>query len=316
MNKSYGIKLLLALAIFGSPSLTFSKEFPLEETVEGVTHAASRERVSLIAKARKAGDLGPLVQAFNDRDLPVLWYVVTAAKPHKPTPEESVEYNAFLEKAKQLLSQIPQHTQRHIDILEVKAQIGEELAIRPDGTPNWYPPKEHDFKTMEEVKEWDLKAMRSFVGTGREFNQLVDLGSAECVQTLMTYVWDDRRVGFVSDMNGHYTRAESNGLKALHSLRRILGDSRPDKSFIGERDPYFGENLEAVRAAYRDWWQSEKSLPWRKTIFPTSRAPILAKLTLEETKQVEEASGELWLYVLCGFLILMVVWFSAKRSAP
>jgi hypothetical protein len=306
------ITLLSFLAFSAS---AFAAQFTLDDLTQGVSQLASRRRLTEVATAGKAGDFTLLQRAFEDRDLPVLWFIVVAAKPFRPSPEVAAAHESFLNKTKKLLSEIPGHTQIHIDILEEKARIAQELALRPDGTPNWYPPKGHDFKTMEEAKEWELLGLREFVRSDREFMHLADLGSAECVQTLMTYVWDDRRVGFIGDMDGRYRRAGINGTKALDSLRRILGESRPDKNLVGERDAYSLENLDASRAIYREWWKSEKSLPWRQTISPTSRSALLAKIVTEEQTSGPSSQGIPWLLILsCGLFALAAVWLALKRS--
>jgi hypothetical protein len=165
---------------------------------------------------------------------------------------------------------------------------------------------------MEEHEEWYRKFRRSFVHTDREFIQLSELGSAECVQTLLTYMDDERQVGFVSDDQGRHRPAYPNGCNALDSLRRILGDARPDKDLIGDRETYWAGTMAASCARYREWWLSDKSLPWRGTIFATSRRELLPRASATSTGTVVGETGWFWLAAPAVLVLLSVV-LAVKR---
>jgi hypothetical protein len=306
-------KLSVFLYLSFSLGLSWAVELSDEERIQGITHLADFKKIDVIRKVRLLRDYSPLIEAAAAKDLPLLWYAVVAYIPKYNVPMEVTQIHLdYQKKAKSLLSHIPGHTQLHIDILEEKAKLSLELALRADGTPNWYPPRGHNIKTMEEHQEWERKERRSVVETDREFNQLEELGSPECVQTLMTYLEDDRRVGFTADMDGKHYAAAPNSYKAILALQGILGDDRPDKDLDEKRDPYQPRNPEATRASYREWWQSEKSLPWRKTIYPTSRSKLLPGATSPTSSAGHGRAYWLW---LCALIVLglLSLWLAVKR---
>lgn len=220
------------------------------------------ERKKSINRLLDQGDLSPLDLAFQNGEAGVLWFYVLAS--HR-TPEETRSY----EYAKKLLSQLPGHTQNIIDRIEAAAEQTKDVRVDE---------KHHIVgleklpETEEQLKAWESLANRAIITTAREFNDLQQLGSIECVQTLMTYLDDVRCIGLdTGGSGGGYWLPDPNNRRAVRSLQRILKDQSPAKDLMPEGGGSWPK-LEPILQRFKQWWASDASKPWRGTIYKTSRS--------------------------------------------
>jgi len=223
------------------------------------------ERKKSINRLLDQGDLSPLDLAFQNGEAGVLWFYVLAS--HR-TPEETRSY----EYAKKLLSQLPGHTQNIIDRIEAAAEQTKDVRV---DEKNHIVGLEKLPETEEQLKAWESLANRARITTAREFNELDELGSIECVQTLMTYLDDVRCIGLdPGGSGGGYWLPDPNNRRAVRSLQRILKDQSPAKDLMPEGGGSWPK-LEPILQRFKQWWLDDASKPWRGTIYKTSRSHLL-----------------------------------------
>lgn len=208
------------------------------------------------------GDFSPLDVAFQNGEAGLLWFYVLAS--HR-TPEENRSY----EHAKKLLSQLPGHTQNIIDRIEQTAESTKGI-YGPDGRADArlgkFADTEEELRVLEELHQ---KAMTNVEG---EFQDLQQLASPECIQTLMTYLDDERRIGGVYFGQGA-RQGSMNQWLAIEALSAALKAENPTKvEYNTGGKPY---NVPAMVRKLKDWWLSDASKKWRTPVVKTTRSHLL-----------------------------------------
>lgn len=211
-----------------------------------------------------AGDYSAFDVAFQNGEAGLLWFYVLAS--HR-TPEENRSY----EYAKKLLSQLPGHTQNIIDRIEQTAESTKGI-YGPDGRADARLRKLAD--TEEELRVLEELAQKASTNVAGEFIDLQKLGSPECVQTLMTYLDDERRIGGTFGQEG-YRPGSTNQWLAIGALAAVLKDEDPaleeyTHKIVGK--PY---NVTAMVRRFKEWWQSDASKKWRTPVVKTTRSHLL-----------------------------------------
>lgn len=220
-------------------------------------------------KILSQGDMSPLRRAFEEKNVKLLWAHTLGFDTSVMTREQN---RAISAEAARYLSQIPGHTQIIIDRIEAAAEQTKDIRVD----------EKHQIvgleklpETEEQLKAWESLANRARITTAREFNELDQLGSIECVQTLMTYLDDVRCIGLdTGGSGGGYWLPDPNNRRAVRSLQRILKDQSPAKDLMPEGGGSWPK-LEPILKRFKQWWASDASKPWRGTIYNTSRSHLL-----------------------------------------
>lgn len=207
------------------------------------------------------GDFSPLDLAFQNGEAGVLWFYVLAS--HR-TPEENRSY----EHAKKLLSQLPGHTQNIIDTIEQRAESTKGI-YGSNGKVN--PKLNKIAETEEELRVLEELFQTAMTNVAKEFMALDELASPECMQTLMTYLDDERRIG--GAFNQGFRQGSTNQWLAIGAISSILRDKNPALAeFDTGGKPY---NVPAMVRKLKDWWLSDASKKWRSPVVKTTRSRLL-----------------------------------------
>lgn len=243
----------------------------------------------------------------------MLWFYVSA---YHRTPEE----NRVFDYARKALTQIPGHTQVMIDRIEEHFQQFKTIKLSTDGKNSIEglivpAPTEEQLKINEDLMT------RAFITAEREFTNLRELGSAECVQTLMTYMDDERRIGLITGgSEGRTWRASANYWLAVNALGAILKEENPAiPEFINRGGKDY--DVTAILNRYKDWWRSDASKKWRTPIVKTSRSHLLPGASKEPAAPSPPATAitpgreALWpiLVILCLVTLAAILGFARLR---
>lgn len=219
--------------------------------------------------ALSQGDFSVLDQAAKDGEAGVLWHYVQAISTSPMFASEND--TKVLKRAKELLTSLPGHTQNIIDTIEKKAELTKNV-FKPNSAQLAGFDKQPE--TEEEVRIQEALFETALTTAGTEFIHLQKLGSPECVQTLMTYLDDERRIGADSAGSlGEILPASSNQWRAIDGLCSVLRGENPAQAEFntGGRDL----NTAAIVQCFKDWWLSDASKKWRTPVVKTTRSHLL-----------------------------------------
>jgi hypothetical protein len=266
------------------------------------------------------GDMTPIQKAFEEKNIKVLWAHTLGFDTSVMTREQNIAISA---EAARWLTQLPGHTQVMIDRIEEKYEQTKDIKISADS--RYIVGLEKPADTEEQLRVIEDLQMRILIKPGHEFNALMEFQSPECVQTLMTYLDDERCIGILHH-DGNVTLITPdipNSRHAMRSLNYILGPESPDKS---ERVPNtFFLNVAASRQQFKNWWLSDASKKWRTPIVKTSRSHLLPGASKEPaapsspaTAAITPGREALWpiLVVLCFVALAAILGFAKLRRTP
>jgi len=255
------------------------------------------------------GNLEPLAEAYERKDLLDLWYHFGLAsagqyfgqrdsdrggalisKP-KYTSDQEKELNAKIKtKAGELLARLPNHAEFMSDYLE-------RFAVSDDAL--------------------EYSNVTNCLGL------MEKLGSPECVRKLMHYLDDERRPGdkYWGGMSSGGTRPRPISYEAITGLDRVFGEMSPIGAECHSNQGFSVGQVPAARAKLKAWWASDAAKPFREH----GRVKNVALAALRQgsagdskpIKPTEADYGWSWNPWLTGgvlaLVILAVTWFAAKR---
>lgn len=262
------------------------------------------------------GDMSPLRRAFEEKNIKLLWAHTLGFDTSVMTREQNLVISA---EAARYLSQIPGHTQNVIDDIERTDALTKNL-FEPGTT------KVIGLQKLAETEE-ELNAQLELEMLSRKtadpyFNQLEKLGSPECVQTLMTYLDDERRIGrHVGGTDAAVWRSDPNRQLAFRALWSVLGEQDPAALALAKKN---STSVDFGIQSLKDWWLSDASKKWRTPVVKTTRSHLLPG----GSKGAETAPATAWaletfqrdalwpiLLILCLAALAAILGFSKLRRS-